>query len=175
VTILGCDSIRPNWTPLKIIIMPKWIASRLYNATLMLGWHVGPSAPHAILISGDILDSRVIQWLAVLSKVEHFAQVYWTFVSPYKAHGTSKVRQEILTKVQGTTFLQRQLMLITKWRMLTDERLNCYINKLGKKYSGRTPFVCWVPVDIHVGGCQAPGLKVAPVPVGSEDLKKSIC
>jgi hypothetical protein len=27
-------------------------------------------------------------------------------------------------------------------------------------------------VVIHVGGCHVPGLKVAPVPVGSEDLKE---
>ena len=32
-----------------------------------------------------------------------------------------------------------------------------------------------VVIKTQVGGCQVPGLKVAPDPVGSEDLKKIFC
>jgi len=41
-----------------------------------------------------------------------------------------------------------------------------------EKCSGIAPPSADIQVGIHVGGCQVPGLKVAPVPVGSEDLLK---
>ena len=47
-----------------------------------------------------------------------------------------------------------------------EQRLKCYINRWKKKCSGIAP----PSADIQVGGCQVPGLKVAPIPVGSEDL-----
>lgn len=49
--------------------------------------------------------------------------------------------------------------------------LKCYTNWWKENALVHHPSSSRVQVGIHVGGCQVPGLKVAPVPVGSDDLK----
>lgn len=109
---------------------------------------------HRAIIQGSLTGA----WFKTLLKV------YYSYYN-----GPSKLQRRIWQKYRGN-----MAFLITYYPTNADQQeihvTDSSRTNWKEKCSGTASPSAEIQVAVYVGGCQVPGLKVAPVPVGSEVL-----